>query len=186
MIHGGKAASVVALVVLSGCTAQAGKPSTLPPLPSPSTSPAPSPTPSPSVAPTPRPHGTDVQQIAALARGYYEESNRAIRTGDTARLRLMSTGNCECLAFATNLERVWKNGKVISPIYYRISGVARPTVTSATAGFATVLYSLNKAVYLDRAGKVTQTFPADKRPQSASLDFVKINGVWKVSLDVQN
>ncbi len=184
MIHGGRAVSVVALVVLSGCTAQAGKPSTLPPLPSPLASPTPSPpaAPSPSASPSPRPHGTDVQQIAALARDYFAESNRAVSTGNTARLRSLVAPTCQCLAAITNIERVWKGGRAVSSTYYVINGVARPTITSPSAGFATVLYRRNKAVFVDKAGKTLQTFAADQSPQSASVDMIKRDGSWKVSL----
>ena len=175
-----QAPALLAMVALAGCTAQAAKPSTLPSV-APS-SPSPSPSASPTPSPSARPVGTDVQQIAALARDYFVERNRAIRTGDTARVRSLSTGDCQCNAFAANVERVWRAGGAICPMYYNIGRVTFPTLTSPTAGFATVLYTRNKSVYLDKSGHPIQTFPADPRPQSSSLDFVKTDGVWKVSL----
>jgi len=175
-----QAPALLAMVALAACTAQAAKPSTLPSV-APS---SPSPSPSASLTPSPsaRPVGTDVQQIAALSMDYYLEIKRAAPTGNTTRLRSLSTGNCQCNAIATNLEKVWKAGSIVSPAYYRISQVAGPTVTNSTTGFSTVVYTTSKSVYLNAVGKPIQTFPAETRPQSASLDFVKIDGVWKVSL----
>ncbi len=114
------------------------------------------------------------------------ERNRAIRTGDTTGIRALSTGDCQCVAFAANIEKLWKQGSVDCPIYYVVRRVAAPRITSATTGFATVVYTRNAAKYRDSQGKVTQSFAADRATQSSSLDFVKLSGIWKVSLVAVN
>ena len=81
-----------------------------------------------------------------------------------------------------NAERVWREGGAISPKYYNIKRVGTATTRSRKDGSVTVVFTINKSSYLNRDGKVIQTFPADPRVQSAELDFVKLADTWKVSL----
>ena len=152
------------------------EPSDLPPLPSPSAS---------SPAPLPQPTGTDVQQIKALAWDYFEERNRALNTGDTARLRAMSTPDCNCLAFAKYVEDKWKNGRIEAPGYYNLQEVTYPTARTPTTGFANIVYTLGAEVHIDASGH-RNSAPANPKIHSSSLEFRKIDGIWKVSEVLRN
>jgi len=39
---------------------------------------------------------------------------------------------------------------------------------------------------LDSSGKRIHTYPADARPEGATLNFVKVDGTWKVAEVVRN
>jgi len=50
--------------------------------------------------------------VIALAREYFEESARAGQTGDTKRLRMLSTSDCPCLRFVRGIEEAHEAGRV--------------------------------------------------------------------------
>jgi len=130
--------------------------------------------------------GTDVQQIVALARDYFMERTRALNSGSTRRLRSMSTPDCRCLAFAKSVEDSWAKGRVQAPGYYKIRQIARPTVTSSSAAFATAIYTTGSGKEFDSLGRVITTYAADDRIESASIDFTRVSGTWKVANVVRN
>jgi hypothetical protein len=163
---------LVVLAVLVGCS-KPEQGSTLPPLPSP--------TPSASGSASPAPAGTDLQQIIALTKDYYAESNRAANTGDTRRLRSMSTPGCSCLAAIDFIDHQWKSGRISAPGYYQLSEVSFPKVTSPTTAFATAVYTTRREVDYNAAGQPVRTTPANPKTQTATLDFIKIGGAWKVA-----
>lgn len=159
-------------VMLAGCVDKAKEGGLPPPLPSPSASPS---------APSSKPTGTDVQQIIALTRDYYAEATKAANTGETRRLRSLATPDCRCQAVATNLEKVWRTGSVKAPNYYMLSEVSFPRVTSATTGVSNAVYTVAASTYFDKSGRVTQTFPPERRTQVDTVDFLKVRGIWKVA-----
>lgn len=148
--------------------------STLPPLPS--ASPSPSPSPSKSAGPV-----DDKAAIVALARDYYLARNQAIRTGNTASLRKLSTPNCPCKAFADRIDADWRRGRVDSPNFYTIVDVRVPILDNETAGRVTVLYRKNRYIVLSQSGQVLTDVPAESTTVSSSVRLRRTSEGWKVS-----
>ncbi len=165
-------------LVLSACSGseQAGK---LPPLPSPSSSASPSPSATAS-------SGDAKAVLVALAKQYYEERNRAVRTGDTHALRRMSTSSCDCLNAAKGIESAWRTGSIASTNYYQIQTVAFSDFNSRDIAFVNVTYLLGEETFLDSAGKAIKTYPPNNSPQTSTIEFHLISGKWMVAGVVRN
>jgi len=158
---------------LSGCIAEPQEGGDLPPLAAPS----------PSVSPSPTGSAAPVDAktaIAALARAYFLESNQAIRTGSTARLRALTTPNCPCDAFADGIDADWRKGRVDSPAFYTIVDVRAPMLDNANEGHVTVFYRKNRYRVLDRSGKVLVDVPDQPKTVSSSVRVRRTGAGWRV------
>jgi hypothetical protein len=170
-------------LLLGACAAGPGEPSALPAPAKGGTALSASPThrltPSPSSSrseapPLPIPTGTDLQQAIATAKLYYAESNRAINTGDTSRLRAMSTRDCPCLAIVNNIDEVWKDGSIRAPQYYTVTSLGSTAVNPDR-----VTAVINAETHFDRRGKRISFTPAQRGLRSVFM-LEKQNSRWTV------
>lgn len=163
---------LLTVAVTGGCVEGPEEGGTPPPLASGS------PTPAPSLSP--KPTASDVEQITALSKDYFAEANKALNTGDTRKLRSLSTTTCRCLASAEYVEKQWKTGSLRAPGYFRVSQVSGATVSSPIRATTNVVYTTGQEAQLDAAGRVVKTKPANATPTAVSLSLIKIEGVWKI------
>ncbi|MEP6696192.1 MAG: DUF6318 family protein [Pseudonocardiales bacterium] len=159
-------------LAVAGCS-KPDKPGTLPPLPSASKSASASPT---AGAPT-----DPKAVVVALAREYYLERNHAIETGDTARLRSLSTPDCECLKTVANIESQWQKGRIEAPNYYALTTVSLGFFRSSTIAFVSVHYALNQEAVFDTTGRRVEFYRAEPQPHSTSVECHLVSGTWKVA-----
>jgi len=138
-----------------------------------------SPTASPSPTQTALPSDPKAA-LAAIGRTYYLESNAAIRTGSTVKLRALSTPDCPCNAFAAGVDADWRKGRVESPNFYTIVDVVSPMMDTATDGHVTIFYSKNSYRLVDSAGKVLINLPDQPKTVSSSVRVRRIGSGWKV------
>jgi len=82
-------------------------------------------------------------EVIALAREYFEESARASQTGDTKRLRSLSTADCPCLDYVQAVEDAYQDGRMEGFTYTDIhvknadvgTGIKIATVVADTPAF---------------------------------------------------
>ena len=160
-------------LALAGCT-KPEEGSDPPPLAS--ASPSPSPSPTKSATPV-----DDKAAILALAKDYFLERNRAIRSGDTKRVRALAIPDCPCNGFIDQVDADWRKGRVDSPSFYTIIDVVSPHFRGPNTGFVTVLYRTNRYAVLDEAGGVVSESRGNPQTRSASVELRRIEGVWKVA-----
>ncbi|MCA1702738.1 MAG: hypothetical protein LC808_05495 [Actinobacteria bacterium] len=161
-------------VLVSGCVQEAQEGGTLPPLASPTVS--------PSASPSPTPTGSDPEQIIALSKDYFAETNKALNSGDTTRLRSLFVPGCtSCKKSAAYIERHWAAGSIKAPGYWQVQQVSEALVVSPNNGHSNVVFTTGKEVRLDASGRTIKVNPANPKPAAASMSFVKVNGRWKVS-----
>lgn len=164
---------LLAVAVLGGCTDKPQEGGTPPPVASGS--------PTPSASPSPKPAGGDVEQITALSRDYFAESNRALNTGDTRRFRSLFVPACSsCVKFAEYVEKHWKAGRIEAPGYWQVRQVSEALVITPTTGHSNVVYTTAKETRFDASGRIVKVNPAVSKPAALSLSLVKISGAWKV------
>jgi hypothetical protein len=119
--------------------------------------------------------GTDPRaSVEAFIRNYYEATNLAAATGDTAQMRAMMTTTCVCRDAARYFEEEWEEGS--------LSGFnARPVKIVAdvpTGNEARAIVTLEIARYkvLDANGKTLSTEPAERLVELETM--VKRGNRW--------
>lgn len=158
-------------LALAGCSSNDKKPQTLPTMASPNVSR--SPTPSPSMSP-----GATAESVKAFIKSYYDEINRAIRTGDVTKLAEYSTPACPCRRLVASI-REKSSGASIRGGRFTLRSVAPHDVTATLAG-AQVLYDVEKAEVVKSDGRVVETIEAAPDARD-DISMVRYQGRWLVS-----
>ena len=162
---------LVLALALAGCSSNDKKPQTLPTMTSPNVSR--SPTPSPSMSP-----GATAESVKAFIKSYYDEINRAIRTGDVTKLAEYSTPACPCRRLVASI-REKSIGASIRGGQFTLRSVVPHDVTATLAG-AQVLYDVEKAEVVKSDGRVVETIEAAPDARD-DISMVRYQGRWLVS-----
>lgn len=158
-------------LALTACSSEDKKPRALPTIKSPSA--RPSVTSSPSTPP-----GATAESVKAFIKSYYDEINRAIRTGDVTKLAEYSTPACPCRRLVASI-REKSIGASIRGGQFTLRSVAPHDVTATLAG-AQVLYDVEKAEVVKSDGRVVETIEAAPDARD-DISMVRYQGRWLVS-----
>lgn len=161
--------------LLAGCGAEAEKPRSLPPLPSPTTTASPTPSPTPSAA-------DDRAAVEAAVRYYYDGFNRAIAAGDAQELARGSTDTCPCRRKVALLEGLLQKGTVEGN-RVTVRSVRIVTV-DADEALVQVRYSAADGRLVPSGGGAPQPLRGEQ-DTSRAVQLAKSGGVWKVTEEVQ-
>jgi hypothetical protein len=163
MTRGARTATVAGILLLTVAACKSGDARGTKPLPalSPSTTTT---SPSPAVSPTTPAVSSDGDRKAAVVafiKDYQAEVDRAGRTGDTSRLRLLSAGSCTCRDTVEFIENSYKAGRIRG----MSSTVDRVDVQFLSAREAKLVVSMRVSPFdiLDRAGSVKRHLKPVKR-----------------------
>ena len=124
---------------VAACGSGAGKPTRLPDR---------SPTPSVTASLTPE------QQVEAAVRAYYAEVNRALSSGQTTQLAMLSHPQCSCRRLVTYISEKWEGGALRGARYELKLVKAHPPLGGVLS--ALVSYSVSAYDVLDRSGRVIE------------------------------
>lgn len=157
--------------VVAGCSSDGDKPQTLPTIPPSPTAATPTPSAAASTA-------ASAASVEAFIKSYYNEINRAIRTGDPTKLATYSTPACPCRRLVTSVKEK-STGSSIRGGKFTLRSVAPHDVTPTLAG-AQVLYDVEKAEVVKSDGHILETIPAAPNARD-DISMVLYGGHWLIS-----
>jgi len=114
--------------------------------------------------------------VIALAREYFEESARAGQTGDTKRLRSLSTTDCPCVRFIQGIEEAYEEGR-LDGFGYADVHVKRVDMTTGIK-VATVYADTPRHRFVPNSGPA-QSIP-DRLDQQYILSFQYVGETLKI------
>lgn len=169
----GLAAAVVGLAVLaSGCSTGDDPPSTLPPITA---------TPSPTPTPVPTPTGINAatpEGANAFTRYWFAELNAAFTSRESARLRSMSSADCEfCNNFLVAIDNLRRDRQRVTGGTFQLFFVEAPPI-EPDGVVLDIAYSRAASVRVDASDRpVASGAPNPK--QLAQVKLVRAAGGWR-------
>jgi len=123
--------------------------------------------------------GATAESVKAFITSYYDEINRAIRTGDVTILATYSIPACPCRRLVESIKRKSTGSSTIRGGAFTLKKVAPHDVTPTLAA-AFVTYDVGRAEVVRGDGTVTQTVEAESGAQD-DISLIRSNAQWLVA-----
>jgi hypothetical protein len=141
------------------------------------------PSPTPSTAATSSPTESNPADpkaaVEAAVRAYFDAANIALSTGDTKRLRELTTSDCTCLRFASSLENLHGQGGTSRGASWHLKRikVAFGVAPNQADVFVGSVFSAYQD--LDASGSIIESVPEQQPYQDFIMQIE--GGIWRVS-----